>query len=163
MFSTDCITTLIPETNTNRCNIHNNSSENITNDPDDENDSIDSKSINSINSINSNNTPIVHENTEYDKDDTMYDNVSISSSLNVNDNDECNTLNNKRSSDVLFSDYVIFPVQDTSLNLTSDNNVINEGFFTTNSSNISLDVKQNSTDTNAVSGHVISTKLETVQ
>ena len=156
-FSTDCITTFIPDTNTNRCNIHNNPSENISNDTDDENNSIHSESISSINSINSNNTPIVHENTDHDKDDTMYDNISISSSttLNVNVNVECTTLNNKPSSDALFSDYVIFPVQDTSLNLTSDNNVMNEGFFTTNSANISLDVKRNSTDTNAVSGHVI--------
>ena len=154
-FSTDCITILIPETNTNRYNIHNNSSGNISNDPDDENDSINSKSINSINSINSNNTTIIHDNTDYDKDDTMYDNISISSSLNVNDNDKCTTLNNELSSDTLFSDYVIFPVQDTSINLASDNNVPNEGFGTTNSANISLDVKQNTTDTNAVSGNVI--------
>ena len=94
-------------------------------DPDDENDSIDSKSMNSINSINSNNTTIAHENTDYDKDDTMNNNISISSSLNVNDNDECTTLNNEPSSDTLFLDYVIFLVQDTSLNLTSDNNIIN--------------------------------------
>ena len=84
----------------------------------------------------------MRENNNHDDDGI----ISVNSDMNVNGNDD--------NIESLMQNFIVISEQDVTLDTTVDNRNSSEGFMTTNSGDIPVDIQQN-TNTELISGHVI--------